>query len=415
MSARMHGSAQRYITLCSLFLALGSATCAQRIRPGAEVLLERHMDLLAQKRVGVIGNQTSVLPDGTHLVDTLIRLGVDVTALFSPEHGIRGDVSAGEQVADTVDRRTGLPVYSLYGRSSRPTPEMLRNVDLLVFDLQDVGARFYTYASTMAYVMAAAAGRHIPVLVLDRPNPIDGTDVEGPLLDTAFTSFVGLFPIPVRHGMTLGELAGMIAGERWLAGAPDVNLRVIPMEGWKRTMWYDDTGLIWIPPSPNMKTLSTATVYPGTCLVEGTNVSEGRGTDRPFEYIGAPWIDGDSLSRALNALRLPGVHAEPITFTPAPDARAARDPKFRNELCGGVYLHVLDRSAFRPVSVAIRLLSQLRAMYAGKLVLHPSTFDHLAGNARLRSEIESGGMSEAAGPASLRHFLELRKKYLLYP
>ena len=251
--------------------------------------------------MGVICNQTSVLPDGTHLVDALLKRNVNVTALFGPEHGVRGDAAAGKKVADTTDPSSGLPVYSLYGKTTKPTPEMLSRVDVLLFDIQDIGSRYYTYAGTMAFAMEAAAQNGKSFIVLDRPNPVNGVDVEGTVLDLGFRSLVGMFPVPARHGLTMGELAKMIVGEGWIDDTR-VNLEVVEMVGWKRSMWHDETGLPWIAPSPNMKTLATATVYPGTCLVEATNLSEGRGTAKPFEQIGAPGVDGDAASRTLNAL-----------------------------------------------------------------------------------------------------------------
>ncbi len=363
----------------SMLIAPGDALHAQRVRVGAEVLIEKHVVLLAGKNVGVICNQTSVLPAGPYLVDTLLHLGIHVTTLFSPEHGIRGSVPAGETVGNEIDPKCQLPVYSLFGKTQKPTPDMLKNVDVLVFDLQDVGARFYTYASTMALAMSAAAENGKPFIVLDRPNPINGVDVEGPILDTAFRSFVGMFPIPIRHGMTLGELAKMIVGEHWLGEKLHPELTVIPMEGWNRWMWYDDTKLPWVPPSPNIKTLRAATVYPGTCLFEGTNVSEGRGTEHPFEYVGAPWIDGDSLASGMNDAGLSGVHFEPIRFVPDSDSVAAPNPKYSQEKCGGVYLHVTDRSRFHPVEAGLKLIGQIAKMYRPKLITRQGVFHRLLG------------------------------------
>jgi uncharacterized protein YbbC (DUF1343 family) len=298
---------------------------------------------------------------------------------------------------------------------------MLRDVDVLLFDIQDVGARFYTYASTMAYVIEAAAENGKTIIILDRPNPVNGVDVEGPVLDTAFSSFVGLFPIPIRHGMTLGELAKMIVGEKWLVGqtATAVDITVIPMEGWKRQMWYDETGVPWISPSPNMRTLETATVYPGMCLFEGTNVTEGRGTPKPFEFIGAPWIDGDSLAVGLNKRNPPGVRFEAIHFSPTPDPVAAPSPKYRNDSCGGVYVHLINRSTFKPVWTALMMIREIRARYDGKFQFQAGTFDRLAGNSSIRSALEanesrvSEPISGTNGEAEQR-FERIRKKYLLY-
>lgn len=403
--------------LFSVLIAPGTPLHARRVRAGAEVLIEKDLFLLAGKNVGVICNQTSVLPDGTHLVDTLLKLGIHVTALFSPEHGIRGAKPAGENVGNEIDPRAHLPVYSLFGKTQKPTPGMLKNIDVIVFDLQDVGARFYTYASTMAYAMAAAAENGKRFIVLDRPNPINGVDLEGPILDTTLHSFIGMFPIPIRHGMTLGELAKMIVGEQWLGGELHPDLTVIPMERWSRSMWYDDTELPWVPPSPNMKTLTAATVYPGTCLFEATNVSEGRGTEHPFEYIGAPWIDGDSLALVLNDSTLSGVQFESIRFVPKSDSVAAPNPKYNEEMCRGVYVHVADRSRFHPVEAGLKLLAKIKELYPAKVKLRQDYFDRLLG---------VGGVGENFGQwmtdsilitsksREFRQFEKKRSRYLLY-
>ena len=409
------GSPALVAILFSLCMAPGMLR-AQRVRIGAEVLIEKNLLLLAGKKVGVICNQTSVLPVGTHLVDTLLRLGIHVTTLFSPEHGIRGARPAGASVGNEIDPKSHLQVYSLFGNTRKPTPGMVKNVDVFVFDLQDVGARFYTYASTMALAMAAAAENGKPFIVLDRPNPINGVEMEGPVLDTSLRSFIGMFPIPIRHGMTLGELAKMIVGEQWLGEKLHPDLTVIPMEGWNRVMWYDSTDLPWNPPSPNMRTLTAATAYPGTCLFEATNVSEGRGTDRPFEYIGAPWIDGDSLASGLNDSPLYGVRFEPIRFVPKSDSVAAPNPKYEGEVCGGVYVRVTDRSRFRPVETGLELLAKIRELYPVRAKMRPDSFDRLLG---VRGG-ENIGQSTfdltlfSSRNHAFRQFEEIRSRYLLY-
>ncbi len=399
-----------------VLLVFSLATCAERVRFGAEMIVEKHLELLAGKRVGIICNHTSLLPNGTHLVDTLISLGVKVTALFGPEHGIRGMSAAGVKVERDFDAKTKLPVYSLYGKEKKPTPEMLQNVDMLLFDIQDVGARFYTYASTMAYAMEAAAENNKSFVVLDRPNPVNGIDIEGPVLDSAFKSFVGLFPIPIRHGLTLGELAKMIVGEKWLGEKSNVDLTVIPMEGWKREMWYNETGLPWIPSSPNMKTLATATVYPGTCLFEGTNVTEGRGTLKPFEYIGAPWIDADTFSVKLHQLNIPGVRFEPIQFIPQADSIAVPNPKYKGVECGGVFVHITNRTTFQPVHAALNMLLTILELYSDKLQFQPSSFDRLAGTSEFRASLlndNSNALSDKV-EQSLIQYREMRERYILY-
>lgn len=395
-----------------------SLSCSFHIHIGAEVLIADHLDLLyGKRRVGIICNQTSVFPDGTHLVDSLLGLGVNVTTLFGPEHGIRGVAGAGEAVENGRDTKTKLPVYSLYGKINRPTDQMLKSIDLLIFDIQDVGSRFYTYASTMAYCIEAAGRNGTQIVILDRPNPINGADIEGPLLDTTYHSFVGLFPIPIRHGLTLGELASMIVGERWFGGKFRVNLTVIPLEGWNRTMWYDQTGLEWIPPSPNMKTESTAVVYPGTCLFEATNVSEGRGTEKPFESIGAPWIDGAVLSERMNALHLDSVNFTPIHFTPIADPIASPDPKYKNRDCGGVYIQVKDRNYFRPVETGLLMLEMINILYPDSLRIRSEMMDRLAGTSDVRTSILNHTSMRKVLEAStqeLKDFLPIRHRYLLY-
>ncbi len=399
------------------FLLLFSATaCSQKVKTGAEVLIGQRLELLSGKRVGVICNHTSILPDGTHLVDALLKNGVNVTALFGPEHGVRGTAAAGKKVSDSTDPGTGLPVFSLYGKTTKPTPEMLALVDVLLFDIQDIGARYYTYAGTMAFAMEAAAQNGKSFVVLDRPNPIGGAEVEGTILDLQFRSLVGMFPVPARHGLTMGELARMIIGQGWIDDTR-LELDVVPMEGWKRSMWYDGSGLPWIAPSPNMKTLATATLYPGTCLIEATNLSEGRGTARPFEYIGAPWVDPAAAAGALNALRLPGVKFSPVTFTPAAGRDAGPNPKYRDKQCGGVAIEVTDRAAFRPVLTGLSIISAFKTISPGTFEIRDGLMDRLLG-----SDIVRKRLAEGVAPAELlllngadfTAYLKARNAYLLY-
>ncbi|MBI4547431.1 MAG: DUF1343 domain-containing protein [Ignavibacteriae bacterium] len=402
--------------LISLLSALSSPLLAQRVKVGAEILLEKHLDLLKGKQVGIICNHTSILPNGVHLVDTLLKRGVAITALFSPEHGIRGAVAAGETVNDVIDQKTGLPIFSLYGKTLKPDIEMLRNVNVLVFDLQDVGARFYTYASTMAFAMEAGAEFDKKFIVLDRPNPINGNDIEGPVLDMTLTSFFGIFPIPVRHGVTLGELAKMIVGEGYI-NPSTVDLTVIPMEGWKRSMWYDETGLPWVSPSPNMKTLATATVYPGTCLFEATNISEGRGTIKPFEYIGAPGLKAERLVSKLKSYNLPGVHFEAIEFTPKTDSIAAPNPKLKNKRCSGVYVKVTDRGKFKPVLTGVMMFAAIRELHPRKFQLHQGRLDHLIGDTIVGEKILKGKVTKDVlniYQSQIEEYKKIRAKYLMY-
>lgn len=402
--------------LIAIILLSSVMVNSQPVKVGAQVLIERHLDSLMGKKIGIICNQTSVLPDGTFLADTLLKLGVDVKALFAPEHGIRGDKAAGEKVDREIDVRTGLVVHSLYGGMRKPDGKMLEEIDLLLFDMQDVGARFYTYASTMAYCMIAAAENGKKFIVLDRPNPINGIDIEGPPLDLSLISFLGMIPVPVRHGLTMGELALMMIGEGYL-NPSTVNLTVIPMEGWNREMWYDQTGIPWIAPSPNMRTLLTATVYPGTCLLEATNISEGRGTEKPFEYIGSPRLNNKKLALKLNGLKLPGVAFLPVEFTPKSADSAGVKPKFDGRLCKGIFVKVTDRKIFKPVITGLMIIKTIRQLYPKSFLLKNGLFDRLIGDEMVREMLRSGKI----GPESFTVFhsqtdqyQKLRSKYLIY-
>jgi uncharacterized protein YbbC (DUF1343 family) len=330
----------------------------QRVRTGAEMLIEEHLNELSGKRVGLVMNPTARV-NGVHMLDTLLALNVDISALFAPEHGFRGDRGAGEVIENGKDQATGLPVYSLYGKTKKPTPEMLEKIDLLLFDMQDVGARFYTYNVTLGRVIEAASAEDVPVWVLDRPNPAGGDYVAGWSLDPEVTSFVGAWPIPIAHGLTLGELGAMMIGEHWIDADPE-HFRVIKMQGWKRTMRWPDTGLPWIPPSPNLPTFTHALVYLGTCLVEGTEFSEGRGTPDPFLTIGAPNMQLSTSSRkSLEAMS--GITIIDTTFTPQDIPGKAWNPKFEGERCNGIRLIVKDESiaSLDPVAFGARLVARL--------------------------------------------------------
>jgi uncharacterized protein YbbC (DUF1343 family)/CubicO group peptidase (beta-lactamase class C family) len=325
-----------------------------RVRSGLDVLVAQDFAIVRGHAVGLVTNQTGVDAQGRRSIDLFASApGVQLHAIFSPEHGIRGEADA--DVPHGRDAATGRPIWSLYGPTRRPTPEMLRGVTALVFDVQDVGARYYTYLATLLYVMEEAAKQDLPVIVLDRPNPITGRVVEGPLLDPDLASFTGPHAIPVRTGITIGEFARMVAAERKIP----VRLTVVPLEGWDRRRWFDETGLPWVNPSPNIRSVTQALLYSGIGLLESTNLSVGRGTESPFELIGAPWIEPVSLADRLNQLKLPGVRFEPVRFTPTGDhyARIA---------CGGVRFVVTDREAIRPVTVALAVASALRERYRGQ-------------------------------------------------
>jgi uncharacterized protein YbbC (DUF1343 family) len=369
-------------TTCMLTV-LWAAVSAGAVRTGLDRVSE-HAVLLAERRVGIIANHASRDSEGRHIVDVLHAMrGVRVVALFSPEHGFRGSAEAGEAVGSGVDPVSGLPVFSLYGKTKKPTPEMLADIDVLAFDMQDVGARFYTYLYTMSLAMEAAAECGKRFIVLDRPNPITGLHVEGAILEPRFASFVGLYPIPVRYGLTIGELARTINGEGWLANGVRADLTVIPMTGWDRDTWYDETGLPWIKPSPNMPDVETAAVYPGLCLLEGTNISEGRGTPRPFRQFGAPWIDGETLAARLNALDLPGLRFRSTSFTPT-------SSKHQDRLCHGVELTVTDRTELQPFGAGLAIIDQLFRACPDHFEWRPAHFDRLCGTAIVREAIIAG-------------------------
>ena len=395
------------------------------VRPGAEVLIAQHLDLIRGKRIGLITNHSAILPDGRHILDVLRSTpGVSIAALFSPEHGLAGTEPDGLRVEEGRDVKSDLRVYSLFGETTKPTPGMLKGIDLLIFDIQDIGVRFYTYTSTLFLSLEAAAEKGIPYLILDRPNPITGIRVEGPILEPAQKSFVGLFPLPIVHGMTVGELARLVNGERWLKDGAKANLQVIPAEGWTRELWFDQTGLPWVKPSPSMMTIRTAAVYPATCFLEGTNVSEGRGTETPFESIGAPYIDGGKLAAEMNGAGLPGVDFRPTKFTPRDIAKVTSDPKYEGIACEGIFLDVTDRNAFRPVKTGVYLLAALKRLYPQDFRWRsPSRstgtyyLDLLAGTTKIRESLDAGSRPEAivaSYEAGLERFLSLRKKYLLY-
>lgn len=311
---------------------------------------ELWIDLLKGKRVGLLTNPTGVDHNLVSSIDILYE-ATNLVKLFSPEHGIRGDIQAGEKVADYVDEKTGITVCTLYGDKKMPTEEMLADIDVFVFDIQDVGSRLYTYIYSMSYVMQACGKFGKKVVIMDRPNPVGGVRVEGGYIEPECLSFVGLHPIPYRYGLTIGETARLFKGEFGV----ECDLTVIPMEGWSRDMYYDNTGLPWVMPSPNMPTLDTAIVYDATCLYEGTNVSEGRGTTKPFELVGAPFIKADALADNMNKLNLPGVIFRPAHFTPT-------FSKHAGELCGGVQLHVTDRDAFESVKTGLFLLKEVKKL-----------------------------------------------------
>lgn len=378
------------------------------VRPGIEVFLADLPAAVRGKRVGLITNQSGVDRAGTSDIDLIAgHDDLQLVALLAPEHGIRGNLEAGVTVADDVDPKTGVPIYSLYSSADHaPTPEMLRDVDVLVYDLQEVGGRTWTYVSTMALAMQAAARKGIPFVVLDRPNPIGGQIVEGALLEPAFSSFIGMYPIPARHGMTVGELATLFNRQQGIG----VDLIVAPAEGWRRAQWFDQTGLPWVNPSPNLRSLAALTSYPGTVYFEGTNISEGRGTDRPFEQVGAPWLDAPAVAATMNAMKLPGIGFEAVTVPVAGSAA-----KFGGQTIPAIRLAITDRQAYRPVRTALLLIDTIRKQHPGDFAWGPS-IDRLTGSDKVRRAIDADQLGplladwdrQAAG------FAQSRSGYLLY-
>lgn len=383
---------------------------------GCDILGSESCRRLEGRRTGLLANPASVTGRLVHTSDLLTNCGVDLACIFGPQHGLRGETQANMiEWQGYTDPRLGIPVYSLYGKTREPFPEMLDGLEVVLIDLQDVGARPYTYIWTATLMMRQCARAGVKVLVLDRPNPLGGKAVEGPLLRDGYFTFVGMHPMPMRHGLTIGEALSMINGS-----APErCDLEVIAMKGWARGMHFVETGLPWVMPSPNMPTTDTAAVYPGSVLFEATNISEGRGTTRPFELIGAPWIDPAGLSRELSAAAIEGVVFREADFRPAWDKHAG-------ELCGGVQIHVTDRGAFRPLECAVRIMETVTRMHPGKMEWLPPPYEYeekhmpvdiLYGGPELRESIDSNSDIDAlvgSWKADEQSFIEQRRDFLLY-
>ena len=385
------------------------------VRPGVEVFVENPPEVVRGKRVGLITNHSGMDRQRRATIDLLRAMPeLELVALFSPEHGIRG--VAESRVESGVDEATGLPVHSLYSDTRKPTPEMLEGIEALVYDIFDVGVRQYTYESTLALAMQAAAEKGIPIVVLDRPNPVTGTIVEGNILEPGFESFVGIYPVLSRHGMTVGELARMYNAEHDIGA----DLTVVPVEGWTRGMWYDETGLPWVNPSPNLRRLEAVIHYPGTVFFEAINVSEGRGTDTPFEHVGAPWLKNEEVAAEMNALGLPGVRFEPVEFDIAEGAR-----KYPGEHVKGVRFVITDRETYRPIEASLLMIELIRRLHPdefewrGANTAQPGamlTIERHGGTARLRQAIEAGTVRDLLREweRDQAAFLEKRAQYLLY-
>ncbi len=395
---------------------------APALQTGAETLVADGFAPLKEQRVGLIVNHTARV-DTAHLIDRIHRApNVELGVLFGPEHGLRGTADAGEKVADGVDDRTGAPIYSLYGTNRQPTAEQLDGLDALVFDIQDVGARFYTYISTMGLAMQAAAENDVPFIVLDRPNPLGGTYVSGFVREPEQTSFVGQYPIPIAHGLTVGELARMIQAEAMLPGLDALDLRIVELSGWDRAERWPATGREWIPPSPNLPTFETALVYAGACFFEATSASAGRGTQQPFRQLGAPWPEAarQALADTLNARGLPGVSFEPVSFTPESIPNMASSPRLEGTALQGIRYRVTDVDAFQPVEAGVHVLHafyQQADAQGDSLIARPEWLARLAGTPRLHTMLEDGAAPSAiiqAWTGEVETFRAQRQPYLLY-
>lgn len=394
-------------------ILMASVCQAAAVKTGLDNVYE-YRNFFADRRIGIIANQTAQNGKGRFIVDVLKEIPrAKVVALFAPEHGLWGAQEAGADVSTVIHPAYKIPVHSLYGRGlegAKPSSNMLKDVDVLVFDIQDIGARFYTYIWTMTLAMEAAAETNTQFVVLDRPNPTSGGRVAGNVLETEYATFVGLHPIPVVHGMTVGELARLVNGQGWLEQGVQADLQVIPLKGWQRGMWFDQTGLTFIKPSPNIPDLETALVYPGLVLFEGTNVSEGRGTTLPFKQFGAPWFKSRSLLAELRALKLPGLSFETTEFKP-------ESSKYRGKRCQGIRLCITDRSRLDSYFTGIQIIKAVHALHPNEFKWHERHFDRLCGTDAVRKVILESACLESLREqwqGKLKAFEDIRQRYLIY-
>jgi uncharacterized protein YbbC (DUF1343 family) len=396
-----------------LAMTMFSSSLEAQVKIGLEVLLEDQLDLIKGKKLGIIANHTSLDAAGKHIVD-LLRPHTRVTAILGPEHGFRGNVEDAAAIRDGSYH--GIPIYSLYGDFLSPTPKMLTDVDVLIYDIQDVGVKFYTYMSNLFLAMAAAKREGIPVIVLDRPNPINADIIAGAITNPAFSSFVGVIPLPIRYGMTVGELARLFNRESYGGFFLDIDLTVIKMAGYKRSMWFDETGFPWRGTSPNMQTLETAVIYPGMCLLEGTNLSEGRGTDSPFLAVGAPYLDGQKWLAALPPEVLAGLEVKVTEFRPQAIPGVVSKPKYLGQGCQGLAFRVVDRDKLDPIVLTVALLCGAQKLYPQQFKM-TTYLDKLWGNEELRAMVREGmdylTILKTCQPG-IERFKQVREKYLFY-
>lgn len=391
-----------------------NSTVEEKFKNGIDVFLDERISEIVGKRVGIVTNHSAITKDGKHLVDALhFDKKTSITAVFGPEHGFRGDAAAGKKIDDSKDEKTGLQVYSLYGATKKPTAQMLNGVDVMIFSIRDVGVRFYTYISTLYYVMEACSEKGIPVIVLDQPNIIEGTYVDGPIVEEPLFSFVGITALPIAHGMTVGELAYFFKDDILKRKNISCTLDVVKMKGYFRETEFSSTGLDWVNPSPNLRSVLASKVYPGTCLLENTNFSEGRGTEEPFLIIGAPFVKSKEFSDAIASF--PGIKSvEPIEFTPV-ESSAATKPKYLGEKCFGARITGIN-PGFESVKFGFFLLDHLLKSYPGKFEIRENGFAGKAGNNRIREMLVKAGWDAVVKSytSELQQFKELRNKYLLY-
>tara|TARA_B100000575_G_scaffold55032_1_gene41317 strand:+ start:3825 stop:5105 length:1281 start_codon:yes stop_codon:yes gene_type:complete len=381
------------------------------VKLGLDILLDEKIQLIKNKNIGLVTNNSGRDFKGTSNYERLMRTkDVTLKVIFSPEHGLFGEAAAGEKVNYDGQIKTLPKVVSLYGKNRKPTDIQLEGLDIIIYDIQDIGARFYTYISTLGLVMESAAKSNIKVLVLDRPNPLTGNKIEGPTLDLKYQTFVGYYPIPTRYGLTVGELALMINNEKWIEYQPE--LEIVKMRGWTKDLWYDETKLPWTKPSPNIPDLNTAIIYPGVCLLEATNVSEGRGTQKPFKKFGAPWINKQEISQELNNLNLPGVVFKPITFIPTPIKGMSNNPKYKNQVCHGAEIILTDRDEFLSVATGMNIIKIISEKYPSKLKIKNSGMNRLWGNAEFLNQLQTKDLNQFSIP--IQNYNQIAKKYFLY-
>ena len=380
-----------------------------QVRIGLDILLEEKLDLIKNKSIALVTNHSGLDKNGVpNYKRLMIQKDVKLKIIFSPEHGLFGEAADGEKVNYNGQLNTLPPVASLYGNSRKPKKEQLEGVDVIIYDIQDVGARFYTYISTLGQIMEVASQQGIPIMVLDRPNPITGIKIEGPILDLKNQSDVGYYPIPIRYGLTIGELAKMIIGEKWIDATPE--LIIVPMLGWQRGHWMDEINTNWVNPSPNIPDLETAIAYPGMCLFEATNINEGRGSKKPFKRFGAPWINKQKLSIELNNLNLAGVVFKPISYIPIDIKGVANNPKYENQVCNGIEIIITNRNDYNSVNTALSILSIISKEFPGSFEINKSRMKKLWGKENFLDSLQSNGVFDV----SLDNFNDASKKYHLY-